>query len=37
MAPEIVKGFNQNEKVDIWALGVLLYELLKFKPPFTIK
>lgn len=27
MAPEIYRRGKQNEKVDIWALGVLLYEI----------
>ena len=27
MAPEIVKGEKYNNKVDIWALGCILYEL----------
>ena len=27
MAPEILKGENYNNKVDIWALGCVIYEL----------
>ncbi|EGR31583.1 lmf2 protein, putative [Ichthyophthirius multifiliis] len=34
MAPEIIQGGNQNEKVDIWCLGVLIFELLTGKTPF---
>ena len=34
MAPEIYKRGLQNEKVDIWALGVLLYEITQRKTPF---
>ncbi len=28
IAPEIVKNQNYNEKVDVWAIGVVIYELL---------
>lgn len=28
MAPEILRGEGYNHKVDNWALGVILYELL---------
>lgn len=34
MAPEIVKEEAYDEKVDIWSLGVLLYELLHGKSPY---
>ena len=27
MAPEIIKGENYNNKVDIWSLGCIIYEL----------
>ena len=30
MAPEILKGEKYNSKVDIWALGCIIYELLTF-------
>lgn len=33
-APEQIKTNVINEKTDIWALGVTLYELLTFKHPF---
>lgn len=36
MAPEIIKMSPYNYKVDIWALGVLLYELLHGETPFFI-
>ena len=28
MAPEIMKGQQYNEKIDIWALGLIAYELI---------
>ena len=27
MAPEIINGQKYNNKVDIWALGCIIYEL----------
>ena len=32
--PEILNGLPYNKKSDIWALGVILYDLLTFKNPF---
>ena len=34
MAPEMVKNSRYDSKVDIWSLGVLLYEMTQKKPPF---
>ena len=34
MAPELVQEQQYNEKVDIWSLGVILYELYYGKTPF---
>ena len=37
MAPELIKSDPHSEKVDIWALGVIAYNLLtKNKFPFEI-
>jgi serine/threonine protein kinase len=36
MAPEIVQGRVYNESVDVWMSGVLMYEMLVGKAPFTV-
>lgn len=35
LAPEMIKKTGHNESVDIWAIGVLLFELLTGKTPFN--
>lgn len=37
MAFEIFRGDPQTLKTDIWALGILLYELFHSKSPFISK
>jgi serine/threonine protein kinase len=34
MAPEMTSSESYNHKVDVWALGILLYELVHGRPPF---
>jgi serine/threonine protein kinase len=34
MAPELLKGENYTDKVDVWSLGVLLYEMVYRKCPY---
>ena len=34
MPPEIINGKKQTDKVDIWCLGVLLYEMTHNNTPF---
>lgn len=34
-APEMFLGGGYNEKVDVWAPGVTLWEVLKGKTPFA--
>jgi serine/threonine protein kinase len=35
MAPELLRGQRGDERADIWALGVLLFEMVTGRRPFT--
>ena len=37
LAPEMIQGKGHTEKLDIWTIGVLLYELLNGNAPFRPK
>lgn len=34
LAPEIIQGTGHGKTVDLWCLGVLIYEMLAGRPPF---
>ena len=34
MAPEVCLGKPYDHKADVWAVGVVLYEMIMLKKPF---
>ena len=37
IAPEIINNQRQNQKVDVWGLGVLMFVLFAKSQPFFVK
>ncbi len=37
LAPELVEHREYDEHVDIWSLGVMMYEFIVGKPPFEVE
>jgi len=37
LAPEIIEEKEYDEAVDVWCLGILMYEMLYGFPPFHSK
>ncbi|HEV2520905.1 MAG TPA: protein kinase [Candidatus Acidoferrales bacterium] len=35
MSPEQVRGQHADQRCDIWALGIVMYELLSYRRPFV--
>lgn len=35
LSPEMIIGSGHSEKLDIWTLGVLMFEMLHGRPPFS--
>ena len=36
VCPEILRGKEYDQKIDIWALGIMMYEMLVGENPFNI-
>jgi len=37
VSPELLKRQNYNNKIDVWSIGILTYELLFGRVPFEIQ
>lgn len=36
LSPEMILGTGHDEKLDVWTLGVLMYEMMTGNPPFEV-
>ena len=36
VSPEVLRGEEYDQKIDVWAIGILTYELLVGRIPFQI-
>lgn len=36
VCPQILKGHEYDEKIDIWSIGIMMYEMLVGENPFRI-
>ena len=34
MSPELIKEIEYDEKIDIWSMGCIIYEMAALTPPF---
>ena len=37
LAPEMIRRAGHTEKLDVWTIGVLMFELLEGRSPFAVK